>query len=208
MCAGQFIGFNAIQSASSPTDRALILGIGHLVRDDEHVLAVFAPVAGLLPLARVHHLRRLDLLIARAVDRAAHIGLQLTPDDVALGVPEDRSVRLRLEVEQVHLLTQLAVVALGGLLQPDEVLVELLLVEPAGAVDPAEHRVLLVAAPIGAGDARQLERLRIELARRGQMRPAAHVEPSPARYTVSSSPSGSSAAHSALKVSPVLASSA
>ena len=44
--------------------------------------------------------------------------------------------------------------------------IELLPVEPAGAVDAGEHRVLLVAAPIGAGNARQPERLRIKLARK------------------------------------------
>src|SRR3546814_15338334 len=53
----------------------------------------------------------------------------------------------------------------------------LLSVEPAGAVDARQHRVLLVAAPIGPRHPRQLERLRIELAGRRQMRPAAHVEP-------------------------------
>ena len=73
--------------------------------------------------------------IAGGVEPAAHIGLELAPDDVAVGVPEDAAVRLGLEVEQVHLLADLAMVALGRFLQPDEVGVELLLVEPGGAVD-------------------------------------------------------------------------
>src|SRR3546814_1027594 len=85
-------------------------------------------------------------------------------------------MRLLLEVEQVHLLAQLAMVALGRFLQPVEVRVELLSVEPAGAVDARQHRVLLVAAPIGPRHPRQLERLRIELAGRRQMRPAARSE--------------------------------
>ena len=68
-------------------------------------------------------------------------------------------------------------VALGGFLEPDEMGVELLLVEPGGAVDAAQHRVLLVAAPVSARDARQLERLRIELAGGGEVRPAAQVDP-------------------------------
>src|SRR3546814_9715097 len=70
--------------------------------------------------------------------------------DIAVRVPEDAAVRLLLKVEQVHLGAQLAMVALAGLLHPVEVRVELLPVEPAGAVDAAQHRVLLVAAPIGA----------------------------------------------------------
>ena len=42
-------------------------------------------------------------------------------------MPEDAALRLGLEVEQVHLLPDPAMVALGRLLQPGEVLVELLL---------------------------------------------------------------------------------
>src|SRR3546814_18313030 len=113
-------------------------------------------MARLLPLARVHHLRRLDLLIARAVDRAAHIGFELTVDAIALGVPEDAAMCLFLQMEQVHLAADLAVVALGGFLEPDEMFGELFLVEPAGAVDAAELRILLVAAPVCARYAREL----------------------------------------------------
>ena len=82
-----------------------------------------------------------------------------------------------LQVEQVHLAAQLAVVALGGFLQPQQMRVELLLVQPGGAIDAAEHGVLLIAAPIGARNPRQLEGLWVQVAGGGQVRPAAHVEP-------------------------------
>ena len=59
--------------------------------------------------------------------------------------------------------------------------IELLLVQPASAVNARELRVLLVAPPIGTRDAHQFERLRIELARARQVRPATHVEPVVAR---------------------------
>ena len=157
--------------------RALVLGIGHLVGDDEHVLAIFAPVARLFPLAGVHHLRGLDLAIAAAVHLAAHIRFQLAPDAIALGMPENAAMRFFLQVEQVHLAPQLAVVALGGLFQPVEMRVELLLVEPAGAIDARKLRILLVAAPVCARHPHQLEGLRVELAGAGQMGAAAHVEP-------------------------------
>ena len=157
-------------------DRPFILRVRHLVGDDEHILAIFAPVAGLLPLARVHYLGRLHLLIGR-VQPAAHIGFQLAPDHIALRMPEDRAVRLLLEVEQVHLLPDLAMVALLRLFEPHEIGVELLPVQPARAIDARELRIVLVAAPIGAGDARQFEGVRIELARRGEVRAAAHVHP-------------------------------
>src|ERR1043165_8520367 len=74
-------------------------------------------------------------------------------------------------------------VALGRFLEPDEIGVELLLVEPRRPVDPAEHRVLGVAAPIGARHSRQLERLRIELAGRGEVRAAAEVDPRAVAFT-------------------------
>ena len=79
-------------------------------------------------------------------------------------------------MEQAHLAAEAAVVALLRLLQHMEIGVELLLVRPAGAVDALQLRVLRIAAPIGAGQLRQLEGL-AELARRGQMRARAHVEP-------------------------------
>ena len=90
-------------------------------------------------------------------------------------------MRFLLEVEQVHLGAELAVVALGGFLEPGKVRIELLLVEPAGAIDARQLRVLLIAAPIGTRDAHQLEGGGVELAGRGQVRAAAHVEPVVAR---------------------------
>ncbi len=158
-------------------DRAFTLAVGHLVGHREHVFAVFAPMARLLPLAHVHQLRRLDFLVARAVNRAAHIGLEFAPDGEAVRVPEHAAVGFLLQMEQVHLLPQPPVIALGGLLQPRQMRIELLLAEPAGTVDAGEHRVLLIAAPVCAGDAGELESGGVELAGGGQVRPAAHVVP-------------------------------
>src|SRR3546814_5466215 len=101
--------------------------------NDEHIFAIFAPVARLFPLARVHHLGGLDLLVTRAVDGAAHIGFQFAPDAIALGVPEHAAMRFGLQMEQVHVLPQPAMVAFCRLLQPDEMVGELLPVQPAGA---------------------------------------------------------------------------
>src|SRR3546814_7802587 len=79
--------------------------------NDEHIFAIFAPVARLFPLARVHHLGGLDLLVTRAVDGAAHIGFQFAPDAIALGVPEHAAMCFGLQMEQVHVLPQPAMVA-------------------------------------------------------------------------------------------------
>src|SRR3546814_5919107 len=79
-------------------------------------------------------------------------------------------------MEEVHLAAEAPVVALFSLLQHGEVGLELLLVLPAGAVDALELRVARVAAPVGAGDLHQLERMP-ELAGRRQVRADAEVEP-------------------------------
>ena len=94
----------------------------------------------------------------------------------ALAVPEDDARALFLEMEQVHLAAEPAVVALLGFRQHVQVGVELRLVGPGGAVDAGQHRVVAVAAPIGAGDLHQLEGV-ADLAGRGHVRAAAKVEP-------------------------------
>ena len=98
----------------------LIIDIGHFVRDHEHIGAIFAPMSRLLPLPRVHDLRRFDFLITGAINRPTHVGLKFAPDQIAIGMPEDRAMRLLLQMEQVHVLAQTAMVALGGLLEPKQ----------------------------------------------------------------------------------------
>ena len=63
-----------------------------------------------------------------------------------------------LNAEEVELLAELAMVALLGLFELLEVLVQILLGEERGAVDALQLRVVLVAFPVGAGDGEQLER--------------------------------------------------
>ena len=77
------------------------------------------------------------------------------------------------EVEQVELRAEPAVVALARLLEPLEVRVEVRLRVERGAVDPRQLRVVLVAAPVGAREAGQLERL--DRLRVLQVRAAAEV---------------------------------
>jgi len=79
------------------------------------------------------------------------------------------------EVDEVELLAELAVIAGLRVLDLLEIRVELFLVGPGGAVDPLQHRVPLVAAPVRAGDRGQLERA--EAAGRWDVRSAAEIEP-------------------------------
>ena len=139
----------------------------------EHVLAVLLPVARGDPQLLVVDLRRAHLDVAALAVLAAAQILEHVPDHHPLRVPERRARRDVGEVEQVELRPEPAVVALPRLLEPLEMRVEVALLEERGAVDPGQLRVLLVAAPVGAGEAGQLERLD----RRGvlQMRAAAEI---------------------------------
>ena len=107
---------------------ALVIDIGYFVRNYEHIGAIFAPMPRLLPLPRVHDLRRFNFLITRIINGAAHIGFQLTPNQIAIGMPEYRSMRLLLQMEQIHVLPQTAMVALCGFFQPDQMRIQLLFV--------------------------------------------------------------------------------
>ena len=82
-----------------------------------------------------------------------------------------------LDREEVEALTQNAVVALLRLLQAVQVLSQVLLVEEGGAVDALEHLAALVAAPVRARHAEQLEVS--EPARAGDMGPPAEVQEGP-----------------------------
>ncbi len=78
-----------------------------------------------------------------------------------------------LNAEQIKLLAQKAVIPLGSLFQPLEMLLHLLCGEECRAVDPLQLRILLVAQPVGAREARDLHRFHPP--RRRHVRPAAKV---------------------------------
>ena len=120
---------------------ALVLGLvaGGLRR--EHVLAVPVPMAGRFPQHLVEDLRRVDLAVV-AGQAAAHIGDQRLEDGPALRVPEHHAGAFLLEVEQVELAAEPAVVALLGFLDLLEVSVELFLLGERRAVDARQHRVV------------------------------------------------------------------
>ena len=133
-------------------------------------------MAGRDPERGIDQLRRVDLGVA---------GLQLPPADVilqrleqrpALGMPEHRARRLFLEVKQIHLAAEPAMVAFLRFLDLLEIGVKLFLLGERGAVDARQHLAVGIAAPIGAGDLHQLERI-ADLAGRGHVRTAAEIEP-------------------------------
>ena len=132
-------------------------------------------MAGRDPQLPVHQLRRVHLEIAGVGLTAADVVLQRLEQRPALRMPEHRAGRFFLEMEQVHLAAEPAMVALLGFLELLEIGVELFLLGEGGAVDARQHRVG-IAAPIGARDLHQLEGV-ADLAGRGHVRTAAEVEP-------------------------------
>ena len=154
---------------------APVLGLvaGRLGR--KHVFAIPVPMAGGLPQRLVENLRRVDLAVV-ARQAAAHIGDQFLEDGPALRVPEHHAGALFLEVKQVEFAPELAVIALLGLLDLLQVGVEVFLFRERRAVDPRQHRIVAVAAPISARDLHQLERI-ADLAGGRHVGSAAQIEP-------------------------------
>src|SRR5690606_26420830 len=103
---------------------------------------------------------------------AAHVVLQRLEQGPALRVPEDDARPLLLEMEEVHLTAEAAMIALFSLFELLQVSIEVLLVGPGGAVDALELRLARIPAPVAAGDLLQLEGLS-DLPRGGHVRTAA-----------------------------------
>ena len=120
--------------------------------------------------------RRAHPLVAVPVLHLLGQPLELADDRGAGGLPQRQAgPHLLVEGEDLQLLAELAVVAQLRLLEQVEVALELLLVAPGGAIDALQHRLVLVAPPVGAGDRQQLESLARHLAGVLDVRPLAQV---------------------------------
>ena len=139
----------------------------------EHVLAVFVPVAGFFPQALVQHLGAFDFLVAVFAVHNAHGLLHLLPNRPALVVPKDQARRVLVDMEQVQLAAELAVVALLGFFDHAQMVLQVFLGGPGRAVNTLQHGVAVVATPIGACHFHQLEVL--EPPGAGHVRAAAQV---------------------------------
>ena len=118
---------------------------------------------------------RVHELVAGRLVALARVVLHDLADEAALRVQDrEPGPDLLREREEVELEAELAVVALLGLLEAVQVVVERRLRLPRGAVDALEHRRLLVAAPVRARDLRELERA--EPLRARHVRAAAEVD--------------------------------
>ena len=155
------------------------VGIHDLVEHHRRVHAVGIPlqVAARHEQVALRDVRRVHDLVAAGEQALAHVALDLVADDAALGVEHAESgADLVGEREEVELLAELAVVALGRLFQTLLVRAQLVLRGPRGAVDALQLRVLLAAAPVGAGDASEIPAVG-DIAGAGNVGPAAQVAP-------------------------------
>src|SRR5262245_57812020 len=89
-------------------------------------------------------------------------------------MPEDRPWRFLLEMKQILLLANAAVIALFRLFQPVQIGLEGLFVRPRSPVDPLQHLVARITTPVGTRHLHQLEGL--ELAGARYMRTAAQID--------------------------------
>src|ERR1035437_4973702 len=106
-----------------------------------------------LPQLTLHHVRRKDQQVAAAQALFAHPIFHHFADDAALWMPEDQTWTSQfLNAEEVKLLAQHAMVALGCFFKACKVRVHVLLREEGRAVNALQLRVLFVAEPVSAGE--------------------------------------------------------
>ena len=149
---------------------ALIRRLGH-----EHVLAESLDVPGLDPQLAVHDLRRVDLVVARRRSgaracRRSAAGTAPSPWDARTPRPAPLPASGTGPVPCRCADDRASPPPPAG-----QIFLELLLVGPGRAVDPLQHLVARIAAPVGAGHLHQLEGL--ELAGARHMRSAAQILP-------------------------------
>ncbi|OAJ67231.1 hypothetical protein A0123_01827 [Gluconobacter cerinus] len=143
---------------------------------DEHVLTVLVPVTGGFPEGTVHELGCANFFVAIPGLCAAHVVLKDRVQTPALVVPEDLPDGFFLNVEEVHLAANAAMIALLGFFQAHQMSVQLLLVAPGRAVNAGQHGVAMVTTPVSTGHAHELEG-RANVRRATQMRAAAEIKP-------------------------------
>jgi hypothetical protein len=119
---------------------------------------------------------RYDEVVAALEMQVAHVVLELLAEQAAALVPHPQpGTELVRAGEEVELSAEPAVIASLGLLEPDEVRLQVVPGRPCRAVDPLEHRADLVTAPVRPGELHELERA--QPAGGGHVRTQAQIRP-------------------------------
>jgi len=117
-----------------------------------------------------------DHLIAVGIVLVAPEGLDRLTDAGSHRMPIHQTrAGFFMQAEQVELLAELSMIALLHILKVLQVQPKVLRIRPCSTVDAGQHRVGLLPAPIGTGDAHQLEGIGLQLLGRFHMRTAAQV---------------------------------
>ena len=146
-------------------------------RRPDHVGVVFE-VAAALEHRLASDVRGVDRPVAARLVQLPPPLLEPSPHVAEARMPEHQSgAELGMHREQVEILAQPPVIARGDLLEVGEVLLEIRLRPPRGAVDALEHRLIGIAAPIRAGHRSQFETVARNLLRVLHVRPFAEVRP-------------------------------
>ena len=80
------------------------------------------------------------------------IPLEGLPYLPAPGMPKHHAGRFFLGVKQIEALAEFAMISLFRLFQAKQICLQRFLIAPRGPVDPLEHFIVRIAAPIGARD--------------------------------------------------------
>ena len=151
--AGGFVDHHVGEAVHRLDAVALAVNLGEI-----HVFPVVVVVPGTLPELLPEKTRSEDDVVPPLQVLLALELLDEVAEEGAPGVPDDHPrADIVGEGKKVELPAQLAVVPLLGLFQALKVLLEPGPVGIAGAVDPLEHGIALVSAPVGAGDTEELE---------------------------------------------------
>ena len=145
----------------------------HLDRAEHAVRKVFKMPRGFVELL-VHDVRRDHGLVPAFGQTLADEVLDDSPDKRSFRMPEhEAAAGILFDRIEIEFGAEFAVVAFRRFFEKDEVVVEFLLRRKGGPVDALQHRVVLVAPPVRARDAHQLDRA--DLARRFGVTAAAEI---------------------------------
>ena len=123
----------------------------------EGILSVFCPVTGGDVELLASDVRSYHLHVVLLIEFGAQELLQLIAHHGAAGQPKGQTQTDAIaECEELHLLAEFAVIALLGLFQQHQVLVQHALLGEGDAVDTGELLAVLVSAPVGSGDGGEL----------------------------------------------------
>src|SRR4029077_5599140 len=102
----------------------------------------------------------IDEIVAALHERVAEPVFHFAANDAALRMPEDEAgAGVFLDAEEIELLAEAAMVAALGFFELVKIVVEIFLIDEAGAVDALHLWIAFLTLPVGARDVHQLESL-------------------------------------------------